>query len=286
MQLATSLVRLLKRDPRTHLGGRFIVHSEGRGRDVVFIHGLAASPACWEDVPTRLPTVRSHTLHIRGFAGEKPFPKRMPGNFLKPLADEVAAYVRSHTRGRAALCGHSMGGLVALIVARDHPDVVDRVMVVDVPAFFSVLINPFATTGSYLTGFADLARRRYIENDHAAFEDTLRRTVQTLVVSDIARERVVHWGLTSDRETTADVMAEVMTTDLRADLPSIQSPVDVVYAWDRGLPMSRAGLDQTYASAYSGLADHRRLRIDNARHYVMFDQPGPFYASVAEWLKR
>lgn len=287
MQLASSLVRLFRRDGRRHHRRYFEAVCEGRGRDVVFVHGLAASPACWEEALTRLPHVRAHFVHIRGFAGLQPPDDREPGGFLKPFADDLADYLRAATpSGRAAVCGHSMGAIASLMLARDHPDVVDRLMVVDVPAFFSVLINPFATTGGYLSAFADIARRRYLENDEAAFEETLRRSAQSLVASDIARERVVHWGLTSDRAMTADVMAEVMTTDLRPDLPRIGAPVDVVYAWDRGLPATRAGLDQTYASAYAGLADSRRLRIDQARHYVMFDQPGPFYAAVADWLRR
>jgi pimeloyl-ACP methyl ester carboxylesterase len=81
-------------------------------------------------------------------------------------------------------------------------------------------------------------------------------------------------------------MAEVMVTDLRGDLQRIQAPVDVIYAWDKVSPASKMGLDQVYASAYAGLAQGRRLRIDDARHYVMFDQPAAFYGAVNAWLAR
>ena len=85
---------------------------------------------------------------------------------------------------------------------------------------------------------------------------------------------------------TADVMAEVMVTDLRGDLRQIQAPVDVVYAWDKVSPASKMGLDQVYASAYAGLAQGRLHRIDEARHYVMLDQPDAFYGAVNGWLAR
>jgi pimeloyl-ACP methyl ester carboxylesterase len=97
-------------------------------------------------------------------------------------------------------------------------------------------------------------------------------------------ERIVHWGITSDRQMTADVMAEVMTTDLRPDLAKIRAPVEILYAWDRMGPATRTGLDQIYGSSYSGLARQRRLRIDNARHYIMFDQPEVFYRNLRDWL--
>ncbi|MDZ4762703.1 MAG: alpha/beta hydrolase [Alphaproteobacteria bacterium] len=281
-----SIARLWSREARTFEGDLFSVSVSGRGRDVVFIHGLTASPDSWEGVAARFGTeMRAHFIHIRGFAGLAPSPSRRPADFLKPLADELATYIRTHIKGPAAVAGHSMGGLVALILTRDAPRLVDRLMVVDVPAFFSVLINPFLTSSS-AAGLADAARRRYVENDAAAFEEGVWRASEKLVRSPAMVERIAQWGLTSDRQTTADIMAEVMVTDLRPDLKLITRPVEVVYAWDKAGHSSRVVLDQTYASAYANLADCRKLRIDDARHYIMLDQPDEFYRAMRAWLMR
>lgn len=285
MRLGT-FARWLKGEPRDWAGPLFFASAEGRGRDVVFVHGLAASPECWEEAGVRVqPEIRAHLIHMRGFAGAAPSVTRQPGNFLKPMADELAEYIRTSCRGPAAVVGHSMGGIVSLILARDHPDVVERLMVVDVPAFFSVLINPFATAGNMAT-LAEASRRRYVERQGAALEEELTRATEKLVGDQDIRERVVRWGLESDRATTADVMAEVMVTDLRGDLAIIKCPVDVVYAWEKSGHSTRMGLDQAYASTYQGLSDKRLLRIDQARHYVMFDQPQLFYDAVKGWLAR
>jgi pimeloyl-ACP methyl ester carboxylesterase len=283
---ANWFARLFRRDPPAWEGQLFEAKTNGKGRDVVLLHGLAASRVCWEAAGAELGAgVRLHTPQIRGFAGVAPSPRRETGRFLKPMADELAAYLRTRANGPVAIVGHSMGGLVALMLARDHPDVVDRAMVVDVPSFFSVLINPFATSAN-VSPFAEATRRRYLRQDPAALETALRRTVERLVTDPGQIDRIVDWGLASDMETTADIMAEVMTTDLRPHLPAIQRPVDVVYAWDRSAPATRIALDQVYASAYSGLADVRRVRIDEARHYVMLDQPQAFYGAVRDWLAR
>ena len=286
MQLG-SIARWLKRDARFWEGELFTVRAEGRGvRDVIFVHGLATSPECWEEAPARLgPGVRFHFPHMRGFAGLAPSGFRQPGNFLKPAADAMAAYIRAHCHGPAAVVGHSMGGIAGLILARDHPDVVGRLMVVDVPAFFSVLINPFASP-SNMAALAEHSRRSYAEKSLAQLEEDLRRATQKLVVDSGQLERIVRWGIASDQATTADVMAEVMVTDLRSDLGRIEAPVDVVYAWDKTGHATKAGIDQVYASAYQGLVNGRRLRIDHARHYVMFDQPDVFYDAVRKWLAR
>lgn len=285
MQLG-SLARWLKRDAPVWEGELFTASVEGAGRDVVFVHGLAASPECWEEAEDRLgPGVRTHAIHLRGFSGLAPSAFRDPMNFLKPTADALAAYIRTQGLGPVAVAGHSMGGIVALILARDHADVVERLMVVDVPAFFAVLINPFATPGS-MAPLAQHARRNYIEKSKPDLHGELRRATERLVTDAVQVERIVRWGMTSDRRTTADVMAEVMVTDLRGDLQRITAPVDVIYAWDRVSPMSKMGVDQVYASAYAGLRDGRRQRIDEARHYVMFDQPTAFYGAVQTWLAR
>jgi pimeloyl-ACP methyl ester carboxylesterase len=289
MQLG-SIARWLKGDSPVWEGQHFTVTTEGpregKAQEVVFIHGLAASPECWEGASERLdPKTRSHFLHMRGFAGLAPSGFRSPGDFLKPMADALAGYIRLQRAGPVAVVGHSMGGTVSLILARDHPDVVDRLMVVDVPAFFSVLINPFATVSS-VTHLAEASRRNYVEKSKAQLEDDLHRASSKLVSDPENLQRIVHWGLTSDRETTADVMAEVMVTDLRGDLHRIKAPVDVIYAWDKAGHMSRMALEQTYAAAYAGLSQGRRLRIDQARHYLMFDQPDAFYQAVQDWLAR
>ena len=284
MQLG-SLARWIKRDTPIWEGELFTSAVTGAGRDVVFIHGLAASPECWEEAGPSLPGVRVHAIHMRGFAGLAPSAFRSPMNFIKPMADAVAAYIRTQISGPAPVVGHSMGGLVSLVLARDHADVLDRLMVVDVPAFFSMLITPFATATS-MAPLAQHSRRAYFDKSNGQHQDDIRRASEKLVTDPDVLERVVRWGLTSDRRTTADVMAEVMVTDLRGDLQSIKAPVDVIYAWDKVSPASKMGLDQVYASSYSGLTQGRRRRIDDARHYVMFDQPAAFYGEMKAWLAR
>jgi pimeloyl-ACP methyl ester carboxylesterase len=286
MQLG-SLARWIKSDSRQWEGELFTVAVEGPrdGRNVVFVHGLAASPDCWEGVEDHLSGVRSHFVHMRGFAGLPASGFREPGNFLKPMADALAGYIRTLKAGPVAVVGHSMGGIVSLILARDHPDVVDRLMVVDVPAFFSVLINPFATVGA-MAHLAEHSRRSYFEKSGKAVEDDLLRSAPKLVTGPENLSRVVKWGVTSDRGVTSDVMAEVMVTDLRNDMHRIEAPVDVIYAWDQSNHSSRMGLDQVYSSSYGGLRNGRKQRIDDARHYVMLDQPEIFYSAVREWLAR
>lgn len=267
-------------------GHLFRVRTEGRGRDVVFVHGLAASAECWDGALERLGSgVRVHLVQIRGFSGLAPPAGRRRGDFLRPLAAELASYIRERTAGDAAIVGHSMGGLAAMMTAIVEPDAVKQVLVADTPAFFSSLISPFLTPATAL-GLADVARRRFMAADSDMYAEGLRRTCERLVTAPEMRERVAGWSLASDRMMVADVMAEVMVTDLRTDLASMRASLDVVYAHDARAPVPRAVLDQTYLSSYARHPNCRRLRIDDARHYLMLDQPQQFYGAVGDWLTR
>lgn len=285
MSLA-SISRWIRRDAGPWEGRLARISSSGSGKSVMLVHGLAASAACWGDLRAQLgPRVNVHLPQMRGFAGLTPPTGRVHGQYLKSMADELAAYLRKTAKEPVAVVGHSMGGIVSLILARDHPDVVDRLMVVDVPSFFSVLINPFATEATF-SAFAEATRRQYLDKSAGELEDDLMRTARRLVRSKTDLARVVEWGLCSDQALTADVMAEVMTTDLRPDLRKINVPTDVLYAFESSMPISNMAVDQLYLSAYSGLNDCRLVRIDDARHYIMLDQPERFHREVANWMAR
>ncbi len=285
MSLA-SISRWMRRDARPWEGRLSRVASDGSGRSVLLVHGLAASAACWGDLREQLgPKVNVHLTQMRGFAGLAPPTGRVHGQYLKSMADELAGYLRKSAKAPVSIVGHSMGGIVSLILARDHPDVVDRLMVVDVPSFFPVLINPFATEATF-AAFAEATRRQYTGKSASELEDDLRRTARRLVRSEDDLARVVEWGLCSDQALTADVMAEVMTTDLRPDLSNIDVPVDVLYAFESSMPISNMAVDQLYSAAYSGLKDCRLVRIDEARHYIMLDQPDRFHREVRNWMAR
>ena len=94
---------------------------------LVLLHGLASSPRCWQRT---LPAVeqRHHVLLVDLFAGGR----RRFG--LEHVARELTLRLRDLGAGPAVLVGHSMGGLVALLVAAEAPQLVASLVLVDVPA--------------------------------------------------------------------------------------------------------------------------------------------------------
>jgi pimeloyl-ACP methyl ester carboxylesterase len=113
-------------------GARVRFVEAGDGPPLVLIHGYLSSRLVWEDVlPGLASRFRVIVPDLPGFGdSEKPPPARYPygfGAFAESLVDVIAAL----GLGRVSVCGHGMGGGVALTLAARHPAMVDRLMVVD-----------------------------------------------------------------------------------------------------------------------------------------------------------
>ena len=110
----------------------------GKGPTVVLIPGLSTPRSVWDGIAPGL--ARDHRVvlvQVNGFAGDSPGDNLKPG-VLNGIVTDLHSYLAAHHLGRAAVIGHSMGGLAALMFAHAHPDQLDRVMVVDALPFFAV----------------------------------------------------------------------------------------------------------------------------------------------------
>lgn len=108
-------------------GGRAFVRVAGRSRPgvapVLLLHGLGATGAlnwagCFEPLARRTQVIAvDHRGHGRG--------ARIGNRFrLADCADDAAAVLRTLGAGPAIVIGYSMGGPIAQLLARRHPDAV------------------------------------------------------------------------------------------------------------------------------------------------------------------
>jgi esterase len=101
----------------------------GAGHPVLILHGLFGSAGNWTAVARRLgERFRVFALDLRNH-GASPWADPMD---YPAMAEDVASFVAAHGLGRAALIGHSMGGKAAMVLALTRPDLVARLVVVDI----------------------------------------------------------------------------------------------------------------------------------------------------------
>jgi len=113
-------------------GARIRFAEAGRGPPLVLVHDYLASRVAWDDVLPRLSErFRVIVPDLPGFGeSEKPSPSRYRygfDGFSESLVDLLAAL----GLGRVSVCGHAMGGAVALTLAASHAHIVDKLVLVN-----------------------------------------------------------------------------------------------------------------------------------------------------------
>jgi pimeloyl-ACP methyl ester carboxylesterase len=115
---------------------------QGEGEPVIFVHGGSGDYRVWnQQMDSFSRTFRAITLSCRGY-----FPNRQlvadERITLETYADDLAAFARALDAGPVNLVGHSSpGGFGCLLLARRHPDLVRRLVLVEPPAFTLLGVN-------------------------------------------------------------------------------------------------------------------------------------------------
>lgn len=264
---------------------RISVQTQGSGTDVILIPGLASSRDVWADLASGLGNShRIHLVELAGFASTAAV-SDPEGKIIAPAAKAIAEYIRTQHIKAPAIVGHSLGGEIALMLGARYPDQVGRLMIVDALPFYTLTIDPDATSETAAQRAA-ATRDWLLAQSPAQRAEFQQASVARLTKTEAARPALVAAGLASDRKTVADTVYELMITDLRPELGRISAPVEVVYAWDPLFGVSAASIDAMYRQAYTSARDVHFTRIDNSFHFVMLDQPERFASAVASFLNK
>lgn len=262
---------------------RITVRVEGQGSDVVLIPGLSSSPTVWAETVGAHPGHRFHLVQLNGFAGA-PARGNADGVVAAPAAEEIARYIREQGLQKPAVIGHSMGGTMAMMAAARHPDLVGKVLVVDMLPWIGVFFGPPGATVEQVRPVADQIRAGMSGPPSPQGEAMLTQTINGMIRTEGRRAGVLAESRASDRGVSARAYHELVTTDLRPELPKISAPVTVLYVQPGGSPLTEAQTDGLYRQAYAGLRGAQLKRIPDAAHFIMFDQPERFQAEVRSFL--
>lgn len=248
------------------------IQSIGRGDPVVLIPGLGTPREVWGAIAPEL--ARNHRVllvQVNGFAGDDPGANRQEGVIAGIVAD-LDRYLRDNGIERPAVIGHSMGGLVGLLLAKDHPERVGRLMVVDTLPFFGVLVSPTATVETVRPIAAQL-------RDILRAQTGVQPAPANMSLTESGRGRVAAWMGAANHQVAGQAIYEDAVSDLRADVPAIgRVPTTVLYA----VPNQAAGamFRNVFTSAYAAAPSIRVIGIEDSAHFIMLDQPERFRSEV------
>jgi pimeloyl-[acyl-carrier protein] methyl ester esterase len=251
------------------------VSTIGQGPRLVLLHGWALNSHVWDDVVPRLAS--EFTLVCVDLPGHGASPMQPQVCDLDSLAQVLAP----HLGAQCHLLGWSLGGLVALRLALEHPERVEKlVLVSSTPKFVASPDWPSAMHPAVLEHFAARVREDYeatvreflalqVRGDERAHEALriLRRRVLVAGQPDGAALRI---GLKILRE-----------TDLRAQLRRVLTPT-LVIAGERDALVPAAA-----CAALAVALPHARAHvIERAAHAPFLSHLDEFCDEVRPFLAR
>ncbi|CAN5323739.1 alpha/beta hydrolase [soil metagenome] len=257
-------------------------------RDIILIPGLSSSPEIWQGTVDHLLAEpgthwRIHRIHIQGFAGA-PTQGNGAGPVAAPVAEEIARYISENHIAAPAVVGHSMGGTIGLMLAARHPELLGRLMVVDMlPSLGPVFAGPTATREQI-----EAAGQR--THDAIASETGDERiasateTIGGMVKTEAKRAGPIQDTLKSDPDVMARAMQELVVSDVSPEFANITAPVEVLY-----VTFPQAGDAMTgaiYRGAYARLPGVTLKHVDDSAHFIMLDQPDVFNAELDAFLAK
>lgn len=250
-------------------GVRLYYEIDGDGPPVLLLHPIGLDLTCWDaQVAALLRGFRVLRVDLRGHGRSEvpPAPYTLAG-----LADDVHGLLQRLQIGPAHVVGLSLGGMVAQVLALDHPGDVRSLVLADTVS----TLSPEARTAIVERG--EKARRGGMT---AVLDTTLARwftpSFMHAPVVGRCRERL----LADDVEGWAGAWQAISQVETQPRLKEIRVPTLVITGEaDVSAPPARA---EAMAAAIPGARLHI---VPGAPHMLPMEQPAVFNAAVLDFLR-
>lgn len=250
---------------------RFTVEVAGQGPDVILIPGLATPRDVWRPVADGLEAGhRVHLVQLRGFGDDAG--ANGTGPVLEPVVAELARYIEGNGMEKPAVIGHSMGGLMALMLGADHPALPGQLVIVDSLPWFGALMAP---AGAGVDAVEPQARmlRDIMVASHGQPVMPNEAAVTGYVLDKRSVPLLMEWQTRIDQRVAGWMVYGAMTTDMRQRIGAITAPLTVIYPFNDAAAPTQAQAEPVYRANYAAAPATRFVGMANAAHFLMLDQP-------------
>jgi 3-oxoadipate enol-lactonase len=244
----------------------------GRGDPLVLIHGLADDHRAWRRVVPD--TMLRHRLILYDLRGHGETALGRPDGTLAQLGADLIELLDAIGVERADLAGFSLGGTIAMRAAIDHPDRVNRL----------VLVATSSRVGRSAAGWYE-ERRKMVEHGDEWLRQTLDRDTADVYAQS---PNELEEGLLIRRQSTADprgygntcaAMAGLNTAPLDPELGQIKSPTLIVASdLDPLCPPKAAEI------IAAGIPASRMELLTGAGHAIPVERPRELAAAMNRFL--
>jgi pimeloyl-ACP methyl ester carboxylesterase len=259
----------------TVFGYRLHYLEAGRGEPIILLHGTGGESARWMPTIQGLAAVNFRVIAIDqiGFGqSDKPLTIYHSGVF----AGFISQFMKTIGVPKAAIIGQSMGAGVALYLAVHHPEMVERLVLVDGGGYRSTAGAQAAAPNWHNRQIANAGTleesREYLEKlyyDHSFVTDKL--VEQNLIL------RLRSAYTTESMQTASDRGLGGVTED---EVRGIKAPTLLI--WGMNDPLSSVANADKLNGA---IKNSRKILFEKAGHYPFLEHADKFNQAVLEFLK-
>lgn len=252
----------------------FEVEKSGNGnRTIVLIPGFACSGEVWAETKAIYEKdFTCYVLTMAGFAGTEPGPNPSFEKWKTGIAD----FIKAEKMVKPILIGHSMGGGLAMAIAADYSELVEKIIVVDALPCLAALAYP---------GFKQQENKdcsaminQIIDLPEEQFHQMQKTSMPQLIQNTEMLETVVNWSVASDKETFAKMYCDFSNIDLRGKIKNIRCPTLVL------LESNFRNYKQTIEEQYKNLEAADLQYAEKGLHFIMYDDKEWYFDQLSNFL--
>jgi non-heme chloroperoxidase len=268
---------------RAEVNGTALAYLErgAGGTPVILVHGSGADLRTWGHQLQYFGQSRRAIAYSRRFHHPNEAPAATASYRAEQHADDLAAFIRQVAGGRADVVAASYGGVVALLAARDHKDLLRRLVLVE-PVVFSLL--PAGSPEAIAAGKLDVARTQLLDGQTDAAMRTFVSTIIGPGFYDLMPASTRDMLRDNLPELTAEARAPTVTTSPAYTCQDAARVPARTLLVDGGA--SAPFLREMTARLAACLPDVARQTIAGAAHAVHAQQVQAFNALVKDFLDR
>jgi len=271
---------------KSHDGTTLYYDVVGKGEKVVLLSGGPGfSPEYLRPIAEKLGGQYAFVLfHQRG-TGKSVVPVYDANALsLKNLVGDLEALREELKVERLTIAGHSFGGILSMMYAREHPQRIAKLALIDSggPTLKSVM----KFNANLEARFSEEDRARIKEWSGEKLKEQHRRAVMEITkaktaayFADRAKAKLLMDSMTEESFHDGvfwSIVPQMMALDLRAGLEKVKAPVLVIHGKQDPL--------ETAAEVHETFPGSRLEIVENAGHFPWLEQPERFYKIIDDFL--
>jgi pimeloyl-ACP methyl ester carboxylesterase len=262
---------------------------EGKGKEVLCVHGLTANCRCWDLIASSLaPAHKIIAMDLRGRGLSDSPPS---GYSVENHCRDILALMDDQGLERPVLMGHSLGAFIALAFAAKYPRRVDRLILIDsggkvsdarMDKFFASIKASLDRLGKVFPDFesylAPLKQAPFLQPWSSFFETYFRYEIEE--VKGGVRSRIRPEHIEEEAQNLRKIDASQFYSKIIAPTLILRATKWLLAEDDLLLPQDAA------ERMVREIPNAKKMDVEGSNHYSILFQPNPMRdQAVLEFLK-